>query len=112
MLNEFGTNDTLKAISEIFADYVKPAGAIHQELGADKFTLQMTWEGFQVFADVSPIVAEVVATSKVSAEGRFKDLIDELILKFASEIVRKHEKMVKRTIKQEVKQSKVLRLLK
>jgi hypothetical protein len=111
-LKQDPSKDVIEGLSGIFADYVKPAGAIHRELLSDRWTLQMTWFGFQVFADVTPVVNEVIYSGKISAGGFFKEIIDDLIGKFATEIVQRNEKMEKKEAKVALKQSKILRLQK
>lgn len=102
----------LNAIQDAFCDFVKPAAAIHRELTRDNYTLQIVWDDMQVFADVTTVVNEGLTTGRIHAAGFFKTIVDDLIHKFAIEIIKKREKMAKKLDKTEMRTSKVLRLAK
>jgi len=100
----------LNQLEQAFVDYTRPAAIIQQQVGKDVWTLQMLWDDMQVFADVTPVVLEVMETGKIGAESVFKELCDDLVHKFAVAIIEKRDKMVKKEAKQKLRQSKVLRL--
>lgn len=105
------SKETLDNISNFFADYMKPAGAIHRELVSGNYTLQMVWNGFQVFADVTSVVNEAQNTGRLSAHGMFNGILDDLLLRFAREIVQRDVKLDKKEEKKAMRSSKILRLV-
>lgn len=103
--------EALNGLGQVFSDYMRPAGAIHRELKSGRYTLQMVWNGFQAFADVTPVVEEAINTGKISAHGMFTETLDELLLDFARKFIERDAKTERREAKQAMRQAKILRLI-